>query len=84
MTLEQATQICIIVAMCAVIYKAFSRPIENLLNAINPFRYSRQQSNMWKLLDEHSMKLFQDDQEIKELINRVDALEKAKDPTKKD
>lgn len=66
-TLEQITCYAIVIAMAVIIFKAFSYPLGNFLNTINPFYYRRRFERMSQRLEEVEMERYNTNKEIIDL-----------------
>ncbi len=70
-TLEQATEISLIVAMVCVTVKACHYPIGKFLRWINPFDIGIRIQNLKVRITELEMSNFQLQQELKDLLKKV-------------
>ena len=81
-TLEQTTLLLVCFATILFLVKAFSWPINNFLNAINPFCYLRQIKNIQKQQEELMTDHWQYRDDIKDLRKEIEKLKALNKPMK--
>lgn len=79
-TLGSITCFAIIIAMCVVVFKAFSHPLINFINAINPLYYRRRLISLYEMLEDLRLDNYQLTQKFE---NISDELKKIKSKAKK-
>jgi sensor histidine kinase YesM len=61
----------IIIAMAVIIFKAFSYPLSNFFNAINPFSYIRRINQLSERVNELEMEKYNTNQEIQNIKKQL-------------